>query len=515
MSFPAGLPDDIDALKAIIMASQAKMMAQDGIIERKEDRIIRLEKLLADFKRALYGAKSEKGHPDQYHLALEDIETAMAVVHAEDDAIDPPKTAGTTKSPKGRGVLPKHLPRVEEVIEPDVTCGCGAERHVIGEDVSERLDIVPAQFRVLVTRRPKYACRSCEAGIVQAPAKTRLIEGGIPTEATIASVIVSKYADHLPLYRQSQIYARQGVDIDRSTLAFWTGKAAHELKPVHDALLAHLKRSSKLFMDETPAPVLDPGRGKTKKGYFWALARDDRGWNGPEPPGVAFTYAPGRSGEHAVEILQGFDGILQVDGYAGYNRVLDPRDNDPIQLAYCWAHARRKLYELTHHNVAPIAEEGLKQITALYRIEGQVRGQSADERLAVRQQKSAPKVATFKIWLEHARTQVSAKSPTGQALKYITKYWNGLILFLDDGRIEMDSNAVERTIRPIALQRKNALFAGHDAGAQNWAMLASLIETCKLNQIEPHSYLTGVLTAIVNGHKQKDIEQLLPWNYAA
>lgn len=514
MSFPADLPDDIDALKAII-ASQAKMMAQDGIIERKEDRIIRLEKLLADFKRALYGAKSEKGHPDQYHLALEDIETAMAVVHAEDEAIDPPKTAGATKSPKGRGVLPKHLPRVEEVIEPDVTCGCGAKRHVIGEDVSERLDIVPAQFRVLVTRRPKYACRSCEAGIVQAPAKPRLIEGGMPTEATIASVIVSKYADHLPLYRQSQIYARQGVDIDRSTLAFWTGKAAHELKPVHDALLAHLKRSSKLFMDETPAPVLDPGRGKTKKGYFWALARDDRGWNGPEPPGVAFTYAPGRSGTYASEILQGFEGILQVDGYAGYNRVLDLRDNAPIQLAYCWAHARRKLFDLTHHNVAPIAEEGLKQIAALYRIEKQARSTSAEDRLALRQAKSAPKIATFKTWLDHARTQVSAKSPTGEALKYIAKYWGGLILFLDDGRIEMDSNAVERTIRPIALQRKNALFAGHDAGAQNWAMLASLIETCKLNQIEPHSYLTGVLTAIVNGHKQKDIEQLLPWNYAA
>jgi len=515
MPFPADLPDDIDALKAIIMASQAKMMAQDGIIERKEDRIIRLEKLLADFKRALYGAKSEKGHPDQYHLALEDIETAMAVVHAEDEAIDPPKTAGATKSPKGRGVLPKHLPRVEEVIEPDVTCGCGAERHVIGEDVSERLDIVPAQFRVLVTRRPKYACRSCEAGIVQAPAKPRLIEGGMPTEATIASVIVSKYADHLPLYRQSQIYARQGVDIDRSTLAFWTGKAAHELKPVHDALLAHLKRSSKLFMDETPAPVLDPGRGKTKKGYFWALARDDRGWNGPEPPGVAFTYAPGRSGTYASEILQGFEGILQVDGYAGYNRVLDLRDNAPIQLAYCWAHARRKLFDLTHHNVAPIAEEGLKQIAALYRIEKQARSTSAEDRLALRQAKSAPKIATFTTWLDHARTQVSAKSPTGEALKYIAKYWGGLILFLDDGRIEMDSNAVERTIRPIALQRKNALFAGHDAGAQNWAMLASLIETCKLNQIEPHSYLTGVLTAIVNGHKQKDIEQLLPWNYAA
>lgn len=514
MTSAADLPDDIDALKAIIMASQAKMSEQDGIIERKEDRILRLEKLLADFKRALYGAKSEKGHPDQFHLALEDIETAMAVVHAEDEAIDPPKTAATSKTRAGRGVLPKHLPRVEEIIAPDVTCGCGAERHIIGEDISERLDIVPAQFRVMVTRRPKYACRSCEAGIVQAPAKPRLIEGGMPTEATIASVIVSKYADHLPLYRQSQIYARQGVDIDRSTLAFWVGKAAHELKPVHDALLAHLKMSSKLFMDETPAPVLNPGSGKTKKGYFWALARDDRAWNGLEPPGVVFTYAPGRSGKYASEILQGFTGVLQVDGYAGYNRVLDLRDNAPIQLAYCWAHARRKLYELTHNNVAPIAEEGLKQIAALYRIEAQARGTSADDRQALRQAKSASRIVAFKEWMDHARAQVSAKSPTGEALKYIAKYWEGLVLFLGDGRIEMDSNAVERTIRPIALQRKNALFAGHDAGAQNWAMLASLIETCKLNGVEPHSYLTDVLSAIVNGHKQKDINQLMPWNYA-
>lgn len=519
MTSRSNIPTDIATLQALLAAADARLEAQsrtlldrDAIIGRKEDRIIRLEKLLADFKRALYGAKSEKGHPDQYHLALEDIETAMAVVHAEDEAIDPPKTAAS-KSRGGRGVLPKNLPRVEEIIAPDLTCSCGAERHIIGEDVSERLDIVPAQFRVLVTHRPKYACRSCEAGVIQAPATLRLIEGGMPTEATIASVIVSKYADHLPLYRQSQIYARQGVDIDRSTLAFWVGKAAYELRPIHDALLAHLKTSSKLFMDETPAPVLDPGRGKVKKGYFWALARDDRGWNGPEPPGVAFTYAAGRSGTYASEILQGFEGILQVDGYAGYNRVLDLRDNAPIQLAYCWAHARRKLFDLTHHNVAPIAEEGLKQIAALYRIEKQARGTSAEDRLALRQAKSAPKIATFKTWLDHARTQVSSKSPTGDALKYIAKYWDWLILFLTDGRIEMDSNAVERTIRPIALQRKNALFAGHDAGAQNWAMLASLIETCKLNKIEPHSYLTGVITAIVKGHKQKHIEQLLPWNF--
>jgi transposase len=389
------------------------------------------------------------------------------------------------------------LPRVEEVIAPeDVTCGCGATRHFIGEDVSERLVIVPAQFRVLVTRRPKYACRSCEAGVVQAPAKPRLIEGGMPTEATIASVNVSKYADHLPLYRQSQIYARQGVDIDRSTLALWVGKAAYELRAnpkravgasqdvvqaLH-ALSADCCAIVCRVIDETPAPVLDPGRGKVKKGYFWALARDDRSWNGPEPTGVAFTYAPGRSGTYASEILQGFEGILQVDGYAGYNRVLDLRDNEPIQLAYCWAHARRKLFDLTHHNVAPIAEEGLKQIAALYRIEAQARSTSAEDRLAMCQAKSASKIATFKTRLDHARTQVSSKSPTGDALRYISKYWDGLILFLTDGRIEMDSNAVERTIRPIALQRKNALFAGHDAGAQNRAMLASLIETCKLNK---------------------------------
>jgi len=266
MTFPPDFPDDIDALKAMLFAAEAQISAQgqtladrDTVIERKEDRIVRLEKLLADFKRALYGAKSEKGHPDQYQLALEDIETAMAMIHAEDDAIDPPTTQLKSNRRTGRGVLPKHLPRVEDLIEPDsMTCGCGAERHIIGEDVTERLDIVPAQFRVIVICRPKYACRSCEAGVVQAPAKPRLIEGGMPTEATIASVIVSKYADHLPLYRQSQIYARQGVDIDRSTLAFWVGKAAHELKPVHDALLAHLKTSSKLFMPSRQIAAQSP-----------------------------------------------------------------------------------------------------------------------------------------------------------------------------------------------------------------------------------------------------------------
>ena len=516
---PADLPNDINALKALLLLSQAKIADQDGqlstqdaLIERKEDRIKRLEKLLADFKRALFGAKSEKVNPEQYELALEDIETAMATIHAEDEAIDPPKTNPAPRK-TNRGHLPKHLPRVEDIIEPDEkTCACGAQRHIIGEDTSERLDIIPAQFRVIVTRRPKYACRSCEEGIVQAPAKPRLIEGGMPTEATVASVIVSKYADHLPLYRQAQIYSRQGVDLDRSTLASWVGKAAYELRPVYDCLLKNLKQSSKLFMDETTAPVLDPGRGKTKTGYFWALARDDRPWLGQAPPGVAFTYAPGRGGKYADDILQGFSGTLQVDGYAGYNRLLKRASQD-VKLAYCWAHARRKLHDVTKASAAPIAQEGLKQIAALYRIEADIKGQPTDARLLARIERTKPKLEIFEKWLAKSRAQVSAKSPTGEALKYIAKYWNGLNLFTTDGRIEIDNNPVERTIRPIALNRKNALFAGHEAGAQNWAMLASLIETCKLNAIEPHGYISGILTAIVNGHKQSRINELLPWNY--
>lgn len=502
----ADLPNDIDALKAMVLAA-------GGREERHVTRIAQLEKLLADVKRALFGRKSEKACPDQLELALEDIETAVETLNAAEEA-DEQQVTGKPRSRKAnRGSLPRHLPRIEEVIEPEsTTCDCGHERHVIGEDVSERLDIVPAQFRVIVTRRPRYACRSCESGIVQAPAPAHLIPGGMPTEATVAHVIVSKYADHLPLYRQAQIYRRQGIDLDRSTLATWVGRAAFELQPVYAALLANLKWSSKLFMDETTAPVLDPGRRRTKTGFFWALARDDRPWSGEDPPGVAFTYAPGRSGQYAENILKDYRGILQVDGYAGYNRLLK-RPGEDIQLAYCWAHARRKLHEVSQTGTTPIADEGLRQIARLYRIEKDIRGHLPEARLAARQEHSKPVIDGFECWLTANRARVSAKSPLGEALKYIAKYWDGLNLFLIDGRIEIDSNAVERTIRPIALNRKNALFAGHDKGAQNWAMIASLIETCKLNAIDPHAWLASTLVAIAQGHKQSDIDALLPWNY--
>lgn len=276
----ADLLEEIAALKAMLIAADVRD-------KRKDERIARLEKLVAAFKQAVFGQKSEKSDPDQFELALENLETAMAVIHAEEDAEDRAAKRPAKPRAANRGSLPKHLPRIEEGIEPDsLICACGGCLHCIGEDVSEQLDIVPAQFRVIVTCRPKYACRSCTDCVVQAATPAQLIPGGMPTEATVAHVLVGKYADQLPLYRQAQIYRRRGVDLDRSTLADWVGRAAFELRPVHDALMAELKRSTKLFTDETRAPVLDPGARKTKTGYFWALARDDRPWGGTAPPGV-------------------------------------------------------------------------------------------------------------------------------------------------------------------------------------------------------------------------------------
>ncbi len=323
----------------------------------------------------------------------------------------------------------------------------------MGEDVSERLDIVPAQFRVIMTRRPKYACRACEEVVVQAPAPARLVEGGIPTEATVAHILVSKYADHLPLYRQAQIYARQGVNLDRSTLADWVGKAAFLLRPVHERLFERLKASTKLFADETTAPVLDPGRGRTKTGQFFAYARDERPWGGADPPGVAYLYAPDRKAEQPIRHLQGFAGVLQVDGYAGYNTLAG---KNAVSLAFCLSHVRRKFYDLAQGGPAPIASEALLRIAELYRIEGDIRGYSAEERRNVRQTRSRPLVAALEPWLQGKLGLVSQKSKLAEAIRYALSQWAGLSRFLDDGRIEIDSNVVERAIRPIALGRNYA-----------------------------------------------------------
>jgi hypothetical protein len=312
------------------------------------------------------------------------------------------------------------------------------------------------------------------------------------------------------LYRQSQIYARQGIALDRSTLADWVGRAAFNLRPVHERLLLKLKGSPKLFADETTAPVLDPGRGRTKTGQLWAYARDDRPWSGRDPPGVAYVYAPDRKAERPIAHLDGFKGILQVDGYGGYRALAE---HGHVQLAFCWSHVRRRFYELAAAGPAPIASQALERIAGLYRIESGIRGQSADDRRAVRADKSRPIIEDLKPWLTAMLALISQKTKLAEAIRYALSRWDGLTLFLDDGTIEIDSNVVERSIRPIALNRKNALFAGSDGGGEHWAIIASLIETCKLNGVDPQIYLADALARIVNGHPQSQIDDLLPWAY--
>ena len=517
MSAPASQPLDLDALPREVREAFLVLQTEvTGLRAQTE----RQDYLIAELRHALYGKKSEQLDPDARQLAFEDLETAVAEAEVAADASVARNADGTTRRPPAKrnlGHLPDHLPRIEQVIEPvHKACPCGCTDMVkIGEDRAERLDIVPARFQVIVTIRPKYACRRCDGGISQAATPHWLIEGGLPTEGTLAHVTVSKYADHLPLYRQCQIFSRGGVNLDRSTLATWCGITAYHLAPVVDRMLVHLKRSTRLFMDETRAPVLDPGAGKTKTGYLWALTRDDRGWSGDDPPAVVFTYAPGRSGSHAMDILAGFNGILQVDGYAGYDALAEPRrvGGTPLTLAYCWAHARRKLHDIYQKDGSEIAAEGLRRIAQIYKIEAGIRGHAPESRLAIRQAQSAPLIKDFRKWLTHQRTRISAKSRLGEKLGYIHRHWDGLQIFLTDGRVEMDTNPVENTIRPITLNRKNALFAGHDEGGRTWARMASLIETCKLNAVDPYAYLRKTLTAIANKHPKSRIDDLMPWAF--
>ena len=506
-------------------------MAERDALQSQNDR---LRHLLLQLKRLQFGARSERLPEEQLQLGLEAVEQAIAKDQAETEQRDPDfKRARMAKRRANRGALPAHLPRIEVTLAPeDTACPCcAAAMVVIGEDSSERLDVIPAQFRVIVTRRPKLACRSCEGSVVQLPAPARLIEGGIPTEALVAHVLVSRYADHLPLYRQAQIMARQGVDLDRSTLAFWTGYAAAEIAPVVARLRDLLLASTRLFADKTVVPVLDPGRGRTKQGYFWAKlakvppaqrvecqrrgSRDDRPWGETTPPAVVYSYAPGRGQKYAKALLGGYRGILQCDGYAAYKSLADPAAaHGPRRLAFCWSHVRRGFYDLAKGGAAPIASEALVRIAALYRIETEIRGIPAEHRRCVRQERSRPVVSDLRVWFEAQIAKLPARGPTAEAIRYALNHWDGLEQFLDDGRIEIDSNTVERAMRPIALSRKNALFCGSDEDGENWAAIASLIETCKLNSVEPQAYFTELLTRLVNGWPQARIDELMPWNWA-
>lgn len=518
-----GLPDDPSSLRDAVLAMRAELATERTLRQRLEDQNERLRHFIRQLQRMQFGRRSERLDPDQLALALKDLEQAVAEADAETEKTDPAvRRARGRERRRSRGALPEHLPRIEVVIEPATTlCPCCAgAMHVIGEDRSERLDVIPMPYQVVVTRRPKYGCRACQSVVVQAPAPPRLIEGGLPTERMVANVLVTKYANHAPLYRQAQMLARQGIVIDRSTLASWVGHAAAELKPLWRLLRDELLASTKLFVDETTAPVLDPGRGRTKTGYFWAIARDDRPWGGADPPAVVYSYAPGRGSEHAASLLKDFRGILQTDAYVAYKKVAKPpaiegATGEGVILAYCWAHCRRRFFEIAQKRPAPIAREALQRIATLYEIEAEIRGLSADERRAARQLRTKPLLDAMRLWLEQRRAELPRKSPLAEAIGYPLNQWQGLTRFVDDGRIEIDSNTVERSMRPIALNRKNALFAGHDLGAENWAVLASLIETCKWHEVNPEAWLADVLTSLVDGWPNRRLAELTPWAWKA
>ena len=533
--FPDLPPEVINAFEAAqfeLSVERAARIHEQAVVAEKtlliadlKALVAKLEGQVAQHKRAMFGPKSEKLDPAQLQLALEDIETAIAETREEiakvedkiDNLDDPEKKV--PREPRKPRALPENLPRLERVIEPEtIACPCGCGDMVrIGEDRSERIDVVPAQYRVIVTIRPKYACPKGRAGVVQARAPAHLLEGSWPTEAMLAHIAVAKHSEHMPLNRQARVMARHGFPVDRSVLADWMGRVGAHIAPVVDRMAVLLKsRTSRLYVDETTAPVLHARRGKTRTGYLWAVLRDDRGWGGPLPPGVVFHYRPGRSGEHAEEILSGFEGTIQVDAYGGYHRLSKPdrTGGKPLNLAFCWSHGRRKLIEAKPKAGSPIVDEALVRIAALYKIEGEIRGQDPKIRSKIRGEKSRPLVDVFFAWLEAQAARVSRKSELGKAMAYMLKRQHGFRLFLDDGHVDMDSNLVENAIRSPAMNRRNALFAGHDEGGRNWARFASLIGTCKLNGVEPYAYLLDLFTKLANGHLDKDIDALMPWAYA-
>ncbi|WP_244519962.1 IS66 family transposase, partial [Ensifer sp. LC384] len=458
----AAVQFELSVERAARQHEQAVVAEKDAVITELKELIEKLEGQVQDYRRTKFGPKSEKLDPTQMELALEDLETAIAETQAQiafveekiaasgpDIGKDVPRKQRKTRA------LPEHLPRVERVIEPDsIACPCGCGNMVrIGEDRTERLDQIPACYQVIVTIRPKYACPKGRTGVVQARAPAHLLEGSWPTEALLAQIAVSKHSEHMPLNRQATVMARHGVPIDRTVLADWMGRTGAAIAPVVDHMAMILKQgSSRLYVDETTAPVLDPGGGKTKTGYLWAVLRDDRGWNGSAPTGVVFHYRPGRKGEYAAEILDGFNGTIQVDAYGGYSHLATPdrTGGDPLKLAFCWAHGRRKLIKAKPKKGSPIVDEALLRIAALYKIEDGIRGRDPEYRRDIRQHLSRPLVDEFFTWLSAQAARVSRKSDLGQAMAYMLKRQDGFRLFLDDGCVDIDSNLVENAIRSPA-----------------------------------------------------------------
>ena len=506
--FSASLPDlnalDLEAVKALLIDRHESYTAT---LNSRTTEIERLVLLVEKLQRMLFGAKSEKvlRQIDQLELQLEELQAANAI--EESKAVAPAERPAPAKP--FRRPLPEHLPREIHTHMPghEACPDCGGRLRELGEDVAEMLEYVRASFKVLRHVRPKLSCDSCDR-IVQAPAPSRPIDRGLAGPGLLAHVLVSKYADHCPLYRQSEIYARESVDLDRSTLAGWVGASSELLAPLIEAVRSHVMAASKLHADDTPVPVLAPGNGKTKTGRLWTYVRDDRPSGDTAAPAVWFAYSPDRKGENPRQHLKLYKGALQADAYAGFQQLYD---SGAIVEVACWAHTRRKFHEIHIAHASPITAEAIERIAALYAIETEIRGSTPEIRKAIRQARARPLLASMKTWLEATLAKLSRKSDTAAAIHYALSRWPALTRFTDDGHLEIDNNAAERALRVVALGRKNYLFAGSNAGGERAAAIYSLLGSAKLNGLDPELYLHHVLDRIAD-HPISKINELLPWN---
>lgn len=502
---PSALPDDTNALREIIAQQAAQLSAKDAQLSQKTAVIEDLYQQLNALKRHRFGRSSEQVEKNihQTELQLEELETQIAQTTASDDEA----SSMGKRPPKRRVKLPESLPRDEKRLDSHQSCPCcdGKLTH-IGDDVSEMLDVVPVSYRVIKIVRPKYSCSQCET-LVQDAAPERVIKKGLPSANVLTQVMVDKYLDHQPLYRQAQKMAREGIDVERSTLADWVGQVSRLLTPLADAVGKHVKQASHLHADDTTAPTLSPGKGRTQVGRYWTYVRDGRAWNEQAPPAVWLQYSEDRKSIHPTSHLRHFKGALQADAYAGYNDVY--RNN--VTFVACMAHVRRKFYEVAQSGPAPIAEQVIAYIQQLYAIEKDIRNQPPDKRYQVRKQQAIPILDSLYEYLDNRLRTVSKGSAISKAIAYAIKQKDGIYAYTKDGRAAIDNNSAERYIRPIALGRKNYLFAGSKAGGERAALLYSILGTAKLNDINPTQYLTAVLKRI-SQHPINQIDKLLPWN---
>ena len=510
------LPDDeLDALKALLQQRDGELRQLRETVSTLQQalsvRTLEIEQLklqITRLRRMQFGRKSEK--LDQ---KIEQLETRLEDLIAEEGVAEQAQQPlpAALRQRSVRQPLPEHLPRQERVFEPEEQAcpACGGNLKPLGEDVSEQLEIIDAAFKVIRHVRRKKACACCDC-IVQAPAPSRPIERGIAGPGLLAHILVSKFADHQPLYRQSGMYARQGVELDRSTMARWVGACGALVRPLVDALQRYVTAPGKVHTDDTPMPVLAPGNGQTKTGRLWVYVRDDRHSGSITPPAVWFAYSANRQGQHPQLHLAGFSGVLQADAFAGYDKIFT---DGSVTEAACMAHARRKIHDLHARRKTETTTEALRRIGELYAIEAQIRGQPPDERRRIRQQQSRPLLDDFEGWLRARLLTLSTQSDTAKAINYLLNQWQALCYYCEDGAVEIDNNIAENALRGCCLGRKNYLFMGADSGGERAAIMYSLIGSARINGIDPEAYLRYIITHIAD-HPVNRIGELLPWNIA-